>query len=637
MKKTIKQTVQFMVFLLAAGCGVRLSEPWQRSGVAVYHLRSGVDAEWDEFKGRTPDGRDLSQDFSLEGNARGASLLLFQENVKHRWAVEVNGRRVGQLELQEEPLVSRFALPDDLLRAGPNKLRVLAPKESEDILVGFVRVEREPLGAAAVEANVFEAGGGPVPARITVVDEALGALAPLTAAPSPAQAVRPGVVYTSTGRAVFRLPPGRYAITASRGFEYGVQVQQLRVEAGETRALAFSIRREVPTPRWVACDTHVHTLTLSGHGDCTLAERMVTLAGEGVELPVATEHNRHASYREAAAQAGVERFLTVIDGNEVTTKKGHYNVFPVRAGAALPDAKEEDRAKLLESIRASGASVAILNHPRSVHDKFVPFAPPHFDGATGADVRGAGFDALELVNSGALRTDFMEPYRDWFALLNRGVRVVGVGSSDSHDVSRFIVGQGRTYIAAPDEAPGAIDVEAACTALREGRALVSLGLLVNLKVAERFGVGDLATGLPAEVPVTVTVHGPSWTRVDRVTLYANGIPLREEVQAGSTSGGLKLSFTWSIPRPAHDVHLVAIATGPAPEGLHGPLPKPYQPSSTSWTPRVIGSTNPVWIDADGDGAFLPARAIAQRLVAAKADPSGHDEAVRLHVKDLLAK
>jgi hypothetical protein len=204
-------------------------------------------------------------------------------------------------------------------------------------------------------------------------------------------------------------------------------------------------------------------------------------------------------------------------------------------------------------------------------------------------------------------------------------------------VSRFIVGQGRTYVAGADEAPGAIDVEAAAKALAEGRALVSFGLLVNLKVAERFGVGDLATGLGAEMPVTVTVHGPSWTRVDRVTLYANGLPLRDEVQAGAHAGGLKLSFTWRIPRPAHDVHLVAIATGPAPEGLHWPVPRPYQPSSTAWTPRVIGSTNPVWIDADGDGAFLAARAIAQRLVEAKADPSRHDEAVRLHVKDLLTK
>lgn len=621
-----------LALLLLAGC---VSAPLEdRSNTRIRLLRSGLQAEWDDFAG-TPHGRDLVEDLALEAVPKNAALLLFQEGVKKTWTVELNGRKLGTLALQDEPLVSRFPVPDGLLKPGRNAFRIAAPKDADDVRVGIAGLE--PAETAAVEVSVLESGRGSVPARITVVDDLLGALAPLRADPAPHLAIRPGVVYTSTGHAAFRLPPGRYTITASRGFEYGIDVQRLRLEAGQARAIAMTLRREVPTPHWIAADTHVHTLTLSGHGDCTLDERMVTLAGEGVELPVATEHNRHDSYRAAAAKAGVERWFTPADGNEVTTKKGHYNVFPVRTGAPVPDAKEENRAKLLESIRATGAAVVILNHPKDVHSGFVPFDPPHFDGATARDERGYGYDATELINSGAMRSDFMEVYRAWFALLNRGIRVVGVGGSDSHTVSQYIVGQGRTYIWAPDEAPGAIDVDAAARALAEGRALVSLGLFVNLRVAERFGVGDLATGLGAEVPVTVTVHGPAWTHVDRVTLYANGIPIRDEAQAGARTGGLKLSFTWRIPKPAHDVHLVAIATGPAPQGLHWPIPRPYQPSSTTFTPRVIGSTNPVWVDADGDGAFLAARAIAQRLVESKTAPSTHDEAVRLHVKDLLTK
>jgi hypothetical protein len=37
------------------------------------------------------------------------------------------------------------------------------------------------------------------------------------------------------------------------------------------------------------------------------------------------------------------------------------------------------------------------------------------------------------------------------------------------------------------------------------------------------------------------------------------------------------------------------------------IPKPYQPTSTAWNPRVIGATNPIWIDCDGDGKFTPPR------------------------------
>jgi hypothetical protein len=475
----IRRAVLGLVALLAS-CTIRGGEPWQRPGVSVLLLRSGLEPEWDEFRNRLPDGRDLRHEITLEEKVRDASLLLFQAGVKHpKWVVEVNGRRVGDLVQQDEPLVSRYPLPADLLRPGPNTIRVLAPKEAEDVLVGVIRIdrrgERELPDEAAVEVNVLEAGHGALPARITIVDDDLAALAPVVADPAPHVAVRPGVVYTTTGHAAFRLPSGRYTITASRGFEYGTEVRHVKLEPGTSKALAFTLRREVPTPRWIACDTHVHTLALSGHGDATLAERMATLAGEGVELPVATEHNRHASYREAAAKAGVERFFTPVDGNEVTTAKGHYNAFPVKPGAPVPDAKQEDRARLLESIRATGASVTVLNHPCDTHSRFVPFQAPHFDLATGADVRGYGYDAVELVNSGALRTDFMEPFRGWFALLNRGVRVVGVGASDCHDVSRFIVGQARTYIAGDDEKPGALDVEAAARALREGRALVSFG------------------------------------------------------------------------------------------------------------------------------------------------------------------
>jgi hypothetical protein len=90
-----------------------------------------------------------------------------------------------------------------------------------------------------------------------------------------------------------------------------------------------------------------------------------------------------------------------------------------------------------------------------------------------------------------------------------------------------------------------------------------------------------------------------------------------------------------IPRPRRDVHLVAIATAPAVNEPFWAMTKPYQPLSTHWQGRAIGSTNPVWIDADGDGTFSSARAYAERcvsqhggdaksLIAALAD---YDEAV----------
>jgi len=111
------------------------------------------------------------------------------------------------------------------------------------------------------------------------------------------------------------------------------------------------------------------------------------------------------------------------------------------------------------------------------------------------------------------------------------------------------------------------------------------------------------------------VLGPSWVSATNVTLYANGIAIRSrELQGTAAPTRVDLRVNWSLNRPSHDIHLVAIATGPGVTAPYWAIPRPYQPSSRKWVGRVIGSTNPVWVDADGDGAFVPARTIARRII-----------------------
>jgi hypothetical protein len=353
-------------------------------------------------------------------------------------------------------------------------------------------------------------------------------------------------------------------------------------------------------------------LTHSGHGDATLDERMLTLAGEGIELPIATEHNLHVDYANAARRTGVAEWFTPVTGNEVTTPAGHFNIFPVDPAARPPDHRITNWPRLMTALRATPqVRVVVLNHPRNFHNNFQPFAANHFNAVTGENLRGPefSFDAMEVLNSSAQQSDFMLVYRDWFALLNHGYRVTAVGSSDGHDVSRYIVGQGRTYIACPDGHPDRIDVGTACSNLLTGRALVSMGLLTDMTVNERFKVGEVATNLGAEVRVTVRVLGPPWVSATNVWLFANGHQVREQALAHEHDG----TVTWTIARPKHDVHLVAIATGPGITATYWAIPRPYQPSSPRWEGRVIGSTNPIWLDGDGDGRFTAARAYAKRL------------------------
>src|SRR5439155_25833855 len=182
-------------------------------------------------------------------------------------------------------------------------------------------------------------------------------------------------------------------------------------------------------------------------------------------------------------------------------------------------------------------------------------------------------NAMEVVNSGAQQTDVLRLYRDWFALLNRGTFLTPVGASDSHDVSRFIVGQGRTYIRCNDDRPGDIDVPEAVASFLAGRVLVSCGLLAAITVNDKYGPGDLVPAA-GEVKVAVRVLGPGWVTADKVELYANGCKIREVSISDGKRPGVKWAGEWTLPRFKHDVHLAAIATGPGMRELYWPIAKP---------------------------------------------------------------
>lgn len=617
-----------------------------------HHLGIAGLPEWEEFAPATPSGAQLDLVFTASANPAEATLLIRQRNVKTRWNVTLNGQRLGALETLTQPLLLALAVPAGRLRDGENRLTIARSPSPllDDIVLGEITLASQPraalLARAAVTVSVTDADTGAVlPCRLTLADTS-GELMPWQRAPAQQLALRTGVIYTGDGQAKFTSAPGTYVLYASRGFEYSVATARLTLVDGGSQTLALQLRREVPTPGLIAADTHIHTLTHSRHGDATIDERMLTIAGEGIELAVATDHNHHADYTEAAQRSGVQSFFRPVVGNEVSTKAGHFNAFPVPAGGPVPDASLTDWAQLLHNIRSvTGARVITLNHPRDVHQNFTPFGPANFDATTGT-LRGQSsfdLDAIEVVTSAAMQSDIMLLYRDWFALLNHGIRVAAIGASDTHHVSEFILGQSRTYVAATAPSPADIDMDEVSASYRAGRLLVSFGLLTRMIVNERFSVGDLATGLSDKLQIMVEVLGPSWVTADRVELYANGIKVREQSIVPSQRIQ-KALVTWSLPVPRHDVHLVAIASGPGITGPFWDIPRPYQPTSKTFTPRVLGSTNPIWIDADNDGRFSSARDYAGRLVAHSATTGtdvaiglkDYDEAVAIQARALRA-
>jgi hypothetical protein len=472
------------------------------------------------------------------------------------------------------------------------------------ISINRLPVHLDAAATTCVVVHVVEGPGAkPIPCRITVVDEK-GNLAAFDAKTDIKAAIRKGVYYTAIGEAKFSVASGNYTIYATRGPEYSLASRKISAGAGSID-LKLSIRKEVDTKGYVSCDTHIHTLTFSGHGDSTAEERMVTLAAEGIELPISTEHNRNIDYTPITKKVGVDQWFTPITGNEVTTGNAHFNAFPINPGSEPPDYKLTNWKQMLANIRATpGVNFVTINHTTDLHSGFRPADPSRFHPLSGEDYEGRDWDVdgMELVNSSAQQSDIMAPYRVWFALLNHGKRIVGMGASDSHDVNEYIVSQGRTYIWGT-RSLAQNDVNVVMTNLKKGRALVSCGLLTDMTVDGLYKVGDMVPRARGVMTVAVKVQAPSWIQADQLDIYSNGKRIAGAAISPKSAGGVKADISFVLERPRHDVWLVAVATGPGITAQYWPLSRPYQPTKAEWEPRVVGSTNVIWIDADGDGTF----------------------------------
>ena len=613
----------------------------------MHHLRSGAEREWAEFPARAESSQ-LAVRFAATPNAAEQTLRLRHRDLKQPWHVLLNGKEIARLPLDEADMITYWAVPPGALQDGANELRVhCTGSASDDVLIGHISLIDRPRGQVLSEAQVDlsvheEPDGRATPSRITVAD-ANGTLVSLGNVSNSHHAVRPGVVYSRDGVVRLHLPAGQYVISAGRGFEYSVARTEVELARGSSVKRRLVIRREVETPGWAAMDTHVHTGTFARHGDATLDERMLTIAGEGIELPVSAEHNMRVDFDERADESGVRKYFTPVLGSEVTTPAiGHFNVFPIPAESPPIDERAVDWPRLRLAINAAVKDpVIVLNHGRDIHGGFRPLGRMRHIGIAGEDLEGSSLpaNAMEVVNSGAVMSDGLSLPRDWMGMLNRGVILTPVGSSDSHDVSRYIVGQGRTYVRCDDADPGRIDVARVTEHIRRGQVMVSYGLLTELEVDGR-GPGELVTPA-ADVDVRIRVKGPAWTRADRVALYVNGESIREETIQQTPNAGIRWQGTWRLPKPSHDVHLVAVATGPGVAAPYWPTAKPYQPTSIEFTPYVLGVSGAVFVDADRNGRFDSAVEYARReLLLDDARPvvirlGKYDTAVAIQAASLL--
>ena len=413
------------------------------------------------------------------------------------------------------------------------------------------------------------------------------------------------IVYSQKGQGRISLYPGPYSLTFTRGPEYSIAVKKIKAVLGRVAVVKGQLERVVDTRGYVSADLHTHCLN-SKDSLMGLVERVKSLAAENIEYAVASDHNHLTDLSPVIRKLGLGKYIKSAIGNEVTmggAELGHFNVFPLsplgtfRGNGAIPYFWTNPR-RIFKAVRERpGEKVIIVNHPRQGKGN------GYFNqiGWIGRLARSrhhlydGGYDALEVMSG--LDRNMRWAKRllsEWFAMLNRGFKYTALGNSDSH--RRWIeeVGYPRNFIRIGKDNPRSIDDQDIVRALKAHRVVVSNGPFITMRAgkAEGAGEGDSITKPPGGLRLHIRVQAPRWIDVRSLTLYGNGRRIFEA----------RLGKPWSVVRsdgwirvnPRKDTWYVAVA--------RGLKPMPVVPHRKA---RPLAFTNPIWVDADGDGKFTP--------------------------------
>jgi hypothetical protein len=387
------------------------------------------------------------------------------------------------------------------------------------------------------------------------------------------------------GRARFALPEGTYDIVVSHGPEWSLFTRRIEIAGGERTSLTALLRREVYADDLTACDLHVHT-DHSPDGTLGPDQRAVSLAAEDVDFAVITDHNRVTDL--APQLAGSAR--SSLPGVEVTTwapEFGHFNVFPRRSA---PRFRGTSAGALLDELRAEPGGFVQINHPR-LEDHIGYFA---LTDLTQLGTRAAplpalleGADAIEVWNGYDLgrpaRRD--EVFRDWQALLARGLRITATGNSDSHGLHAPFVGYPRTVVQLPRSE--ARDPQRVLAALKAGRSFVTSG--PALRVAVEGKAPGQSVSLPSaarSVSLHVEVETPSWMDVSELEVHVAGQrALSAALPARDGGGTQRVSVQVPIAHAPLAALVVVVRGAPAMKQFFAKSVEPYAFSNPVWLRR----------------------------------------------------
>jgi TAT (twin-arginine translocation) pathway signal sequence len=253
---------------------------------------------------------------------------------------------------------------------------------------------------------------------------------------------------------------------------------------------------------WYRGDMHLHTVHSDGR---RLPEEVAAGArAAGLDFIVSTDHNTSSAARVWGQFAGPD--LLIIDGEEITTRNGHYTALGLPAGTWIDwryRAVDGGLARFVQDIHRVGG-LAVAAHP---------LAPCV---ACGWKFGYAGMDAIEVWN-GPWTADDEAVVAGWDNLLVAGAAggewLPAVGDSDAHSEPQ-VIGLPQTVVLADD-----LDRRSVLAAVRAGRAWLAESSAVDLAMSaaaegRSAGIGErLPVGDAVPITVTLTVTGAPGTTV----------------------------------------------------------------------------------------------------------------------------
>jgi hypothetical protein len=417
--------------------------------------------------------------------------------------------------------------------------------------------------------------------------------------------------------ALVAVPAGRYRVLATRGLEFGVTETRLEVAAGETAQLSIEPPpRALDTPGWIAADLHVHAEP-SDDSTFPLRRRLASFVAEGAEILVASDHDRITDYGPLIRELGLAGEMASVVGVEVTTTvhgsatpktAGHYNVFPMRRDPlAYRDGTpmHEDRRlrRVIADLRARDAGHLVqLNHPRggrrsrdstffshlSIGKALDPTLPLHrvpnralVEPDPESGLRDLDFDAMELLNGSSMHA-YRRVRADWLSLLLQGEFRAATANSDTH-TGHHAAALPRNYVRMPEDRVEAFDPRAFTEAVRAGHSFGTTGPFLEVDL-DGAGPGEHHSGQRGEL--RVAVRAAPWVPVSKARVFANGVLVEER----AIRAGAELRVPLRFERDA----FVTVE-------VEGEADETYAALAPRFTPFAF--SNPIFVDADGDGAW----------------------------------